>query len=145
MNNLIVYWIPPLIWMIIISPLNGLFTAENTSSFIEPILRWLLPQATSETVHSLHILIRKISHFLEYALLTFLWFRAFRRGSQGIHWKWIAYAGCISIVYAALDELLQAQIPSRTGAVLDWMIDSAGILCMLGGIGITVAMRKANA
>jgi len=145
MNNLLVYWMPPLVWMIVISPLNGLFTAENTSSFIEPVLRWLFPFASSETVHVFHILIRKISHFVEYALLSFLWFRAFRRGKKGIHWKWIAWAGCISIVYAGLDELLQAQIPTRTGAVLDWIIDSAGVLCMLGSIGITVAIRKANA
>ena len=131
--------------MIIISPLNGLFTAENTSSIIEPILRWLFPLATIETVHSLHIFIRKISHFLEYALLTFLWFRAFRGARKGIQWRWIAFAGSISVFYAALDELLQAQIPSRTGAVFDWMIDSAGVLCMLGVIGITMAMRKANA
>ena len=145
MKEILTYWMPPLIWMVIISPLNGLFTAENTSSFIEPILKWIFPQATSETVHSLHILIRKISHFLEYALLTFLWLRAFRRGRKKIQWKWIAYAGSISVVYAALDELLQAQMPSRTGAVMDWMIDSAGILCMLGGIGVAAAMRKRNA
>jgi VanZ family protein len=130
--------------MIIISPLNSFFTAENTSSFIEPILRWLFPLATSETVHSLHILIRKISHFLEYALLTFLWFRAFRGAREEIQWRWIAFAGSISLVYAALDELLQAQIPSRTGAVLDWVIDSAGVLCMLGGIGIIMSLKKTN-
>jgi len=145
MKGRLTYWMPPLIWMVIISPLNGLFTAENTSSFLEPILKWLFPQATSETIHSLHILIRKISHFLEYALLTYLWFRAFRGESKGIQWKWIAYAGCISVVYAAIDELLQAQMPSRTGAVLDWMIDSAGVLCMLTGIGIILVMRKHNA
>ena len=144
MKNILTYWMPPLVWMIIISPLNGLFTAENTSSIIEPILRWLFPLATPETVHSLHIFIRKISHFLEYALLTFLWFRAFRGARKGIQWRWIALAGSISLVYAALDELLQAQIPSRTGAVLDWVIDSAGVLCMLGGIGIRMSLKKTN-
>ena len=144
MHHFISYWFPPLIWMIIISPLNGLFTAENTSSIIEPILRWLFPLATPETVHSLHIFIRKISHFLEYALLTFLWFRAFRGARKGIQWRWIAFAGSISLVYAALDELLQTQIPSRTGAVLDWVIDSAGVLCMLSGIGIRMSLKKTN-
>jgi VanZ family protein len=83
-------------------------------------------------VETLHGLLRKAGHFLEYAFLAFLLFRAFRGRGKPFRYTWILYAGLISLGYSALDEYLQAFIPARTGSFFDWIIDASGIACSLG-------------
>jgi len=126
------YWIPPLLWMAFIFPLtNDALSAQSTSHtiipIIKPIILWLLPNASQAFIETIHILIRKYFHFLEYALLALLWARAFRGKNKRWQWKWILYAGAISIVYGALDEFLQTMITTRTGLLSDWIINSAGV------------------
>ena len=141
MKRFLIYWLPPLLWMAIISPVNDLLTTASTSSLIVPILKWLFPHAALDTIETIHILIRKVSHFLEYAFLAFLLFRAFRSGNTTWRLKWTLYAGLISVCYAALDEGIQTLIPSRTGSLYDWMIDSTGVVLMLS---VLFFMNKKN-
>jgi len=126
------YWLPVIAWMVFINPLNTGLTAENTSRFIVPFLMWLMPNASSETISLYHAVIRKIAHFLEYAFLVFLLFRAFRAGKKGWRPGWALGAGIIALGYAALDEFLQSMIAARTGSPYDWLIDSVGVICALG-------------
>jgi VanZ family protein len=112
-------------------PTNDVLTVSSTSQIIVPLLRWLFPNADPVTIDSLHILVRKSVHFLEYALLAFLLFRAFRGKDKGWHMKWILYAGIITIGYSSLDEFFQTLIPSRTGELSDWIIDVAGAVFAL--------------
>ncbi|MEW6052858.1 MAG: VanZ family protein [Nitrospirota bacterium] len=128
---LLYYWLPPVLWMIFISPLNELLSSSHTSSFLLPLLQWLFPQAARATLEAVHVFIRKMSHFLEYAFLAFLLFRAFRAGSREWRKEWLVSAGLIAIAYACLDECLQSFIPSRTGSVYDWMIDATGVLSFM--------------
>jgi VanZ family protein len=74
---------------------------------------------------------RKIFHAAEYALLCFLWWRAFagvttRTGA-------LAAAAAISLAYAITDEFHQTFIEGRHGAPVDVVIDSVGIAaaCLL--------------
>lgn len=130
-NNVIVYWLPPLFWMGFIFPFNEALAMSNTSSFVVPLLRWLLPFSDFETIHQMHIGFRKIGHFAEYAFLAVLLVRAFRGRKRTWRNEWILYAGGVAAGYGALDEFLQHFIPSRTGSVFDWLIDSAGVLFVL--------------
>jgi VanZ family protein len=66
---------------------------------------------------------RKILHFAEYALLCFLWWRAFATVTDPAR---AALAAClVASGYAATDELHQAFVEGRTGTPVDWAIDTA--------------------
>jgi VanZ family protein len=132
MKNFLSFWLPVIAWMILINPLNKGLTAEHTSRLIVPILIWLFPSASAETIDWMHTMIRKISHFIEYAILTFLLFRAFRAGRKVRRPAWVVAAGVIALAYAGLDEFMQTMVAGRTGSPFDWLIDSAGIVCALG-------------
>jgi len=131
-KSFLVYWLPPILWMAFLFPMtNDSLTAESTSSILEPIIRWFFPHANPATVEIIHIVIRKTGHFIEYFVLAFLLFRAFRGNSRIVQMRWIFYAGCIAAGYGALDEFLQTMTPSRSGEVYDWMIDTAGVVAAL--------------
>ena len=132
LRNALVFWLPPVLWMVFISPVNDLLTSHSTSSLIMPLITWLLPRASQHTSETLHILLRKTGHFLEYAFLAFLLFRGFRGSKKTLQFTWILYAGLISLGYSAMDEYMQTFIPARTGSFYDWLIDSLGILFALG-------------
>ena len=125
------YRLPPLLWMGLIFPTNGALNTNTTSHIIVPILKWLLPHADLTTISLLHIGVRKLMHFFNYAFLTVMLIRAFRSGKRAWRNEGILYAGVVAAGYGALDEFLQHFIPSRTGSVLDWLIDSAGVLFVL--------------
>ena len=67
---------------------------------------------------------RKLVHFLEYALLAFLWWRPARTrlSSRGAALTALALAS----LYAASDEWHQSFVEGRHATPLDWAIDSAG-------------------
>jgi VanZ family protein len=67
---------------------------------------------------------RKLLHFAEYALLCFLWWRAFATVSDPGRAALAAFLAASA--YAATDELHQAFVEGRTGSPIDWAIDSAG-------------------
>ena len=139
MSAFFIYWLPPILWMWFIFPTNDALTVSSTSHIIVPLLKWLFPNADPVTIDSFHILVRKSIHFLEYALLAFLLFRAFRGKNKDWHMRWVLYAGIITIGYSSLDEFFQTLIPSRTGLLSDWMIDTAGAVFALL---IVTAMKK---
>ena len=132
LRDFIVYWTAPLVWMGFIFPTNRFLNTNSTSYIILPILKWLLPHADAATIDLLHIGIRKCVHFFNYAFLTFLLYRAFRKGNDIRCQEWVLYEGAIAIGYAAIDEYVQNFIPSRTGSVYDWLIDSVGVIFVCG-------------
>jgi len=64
------------------------------------------------------LLLRKLAHVAEYAVLGALLARACSRG-------WVAFT--LGIAYAASDELHQAFVPGRAGRPLDVAIDATGV------------------
>ena len=138
MKYFFVYWLPPVVWMVFIFPSNNTLTSDSTSHIIVPVIRWLLPLADQQTVDLLHKLIRKTFHFLNYGFLTFLLFRAFRGRDKRWELKWVVYACLVAIWYGSVDEFAQTMMPSRTGSIFDWMIDSAGSVFAL----CTLYLRK---
>ena len=67
---------------------------------------------------------RKLVHFLQYALLAFLWWRAFRTRLDDRRAALAAFA--VTVLYAATDEYHQTFVEGRSGSPLDWAIDCAG-------------------
>jgi VanZ family protein len=127
------YWLPPVVWMAVIFGLSSdTASAEQTSRFLLPLLRWLLPWATSGQLDLLHAVARKGGHLTEYAVLAALWFRAFARG-RGLTPRaasWLALA--LSVVWAFVDEGHQSMLLARTGSALDVGIDAGGAVLALG-------------
>jgi VanZ family protein len=72
------------------------------------------------------VVLRKLAHFTEYAVLTVLWWRALR--GLGIRFgRALAAAIAISLAYAVTDEFHQTFVDGRNGTPADVLIDSAGI------------------
>ena len=67
------------------------------------------------------LLLRKLAHMTEYALLFVLWRRALPRQSPLV-------ALAIAVGYAITDEIHQTSVSGRHGAPTDVLIDVAGAL-----------------
>jgi VanZ like family len=63
------------------------------------------------------LLLRKLAHVVEFAILGALLFRALRREPMAV---------ALGAAYAATDEVHQAFVRGREGAPLDWLIDVVG-------------------
>ena len=121
------YWWPALVWAILISIFStGTFTTENTSRVIIPVLHWLLPHATPETLSLIHHVIRKCGHFTEYFVLSLLLLHALRAGTRDFGARWALIVILIVAGYAALDEFHQSFVPGRGAAVSDVLLDTTG-------------------
>ncbi len=102
-------------------------SAEQTSRFLTPFLRWLDPNISSATIAQAHLLLRKGAHVTEYAILSGLLFRALR-WSLGGFWRRAAVALVPALLFAPADEFHQSFVPSRTASAIDVLIDYAGAI-----------------
>jgi lipopolysaccharide/colanic/teichoic acid biosynthesis glycosyltransferase/VanZ family protein len=101
-------------------------------------LRLFFPEIELHTIEVVYILIRKSLHFIEYAVLCLLLYRAMRQGRES-RWKlsWAVWAGVISVAYGLLDESLQRLVPGRNGSFIDWAVDTGGVLTMLSIVAVS--------
>ena len=72
------------------------------------------------------VLLRKLAHATVYAVLTLLWWRALRHGSDTSDVRALAAAWLIAIAYSATDEWHQSFVTGRHGTPLDVLIDAGG-------------------
>jgi VanZ family protein len=129
-RSLVKYWVPVIAWIVLIVLASGdLMSAEHTSRFLVPFLRWLDPDISVGTLAEIHFCVRKAAHVTEYAILALLVSRAvFRETNQ----KWSrstflgAWIACVLV--AAGDEFRQSFVESRGASPWDVMIDSAGAI-----------------
>ena len=127
------YYLPLIAWLVFISfASSDNLNAGNTSRIIGPLILWLFPSTSPDTLAFVNVITRKIAHITEYAILGFLAARAFRTSPHPTlkrRWFWICLA--LVVVYALLDEYHQSFVPSRTSSIVDSMIDTAGGLTAL--------------
>ena len=130
-------YLPLIAWMAFISfASTGNFSAGNTSRIIGPLVLWLFPDTTPETMVAIHGVTRKIAHLAEYALLGILAARAFRGSPrEALRNRWFLVSLALVVVYALVDEYHQSFVPSRTGTIYDSLID------MVGGFAALIAVR----
>src|SRR4051812_37854765 len=98
-------WLPPVVLMAVIFALSA-----------QPDL--------NSGLGTLDLIGRKIIHMGEYALLTFLWWRALRTVVSPS--RAIVLAIAIAIGYSATDEFHQHFVDGRHGTPVDVGIDSLG-------------------
>jgi VanZ family protein len=128
---LVKYWMPVIAWMVLIFlGSTDVLSAEHTSRFLVPFLRWLNPQISLAALVEIQLAVRKLGHLMEYAILAMLLWRALRPGTVWTAKTSILFAltllGCA--IFAASDEFHQAFVPSRTSSTHDVMIDVCGAL-----------------
>jgi VanZ family protein len=108
------------------------FSSMNTSRFIGPLLLWLFPNISEARLASIHLIIRKLGHVTEYAILAIFIRRAFVTSSKSfIQRNWFELGLLIVVCYALLDEFHQSFVPSRTASIYDSAIDVVGGLTVL--------------
>jgi len=120
-------WWPALLWACLISVFStDWFSAEHTSRVIEPALAWLFPAWNESQIHLIHHYIRKSAHFTEYFIFCLLLYRSIRGAGSRWRWSWAMAALLVAAGYAALDEIHQAFVASRSASLFDCLIDSFG-------------------
>lgn len=135
-RHLIKFWMPPLVWMLVIFSGSGdAHSAHRSSRFFVPLMRWLFPRLEQMHIEAIHYLLRKGAHLTEFAVLALLLWWALRRSqnTKARRWHWPTAGLVLGLVflYAVTDEIHQAFVPGRTGQMSDVMIDTAG-----GAIGL---------
>lgn len=129
-------------------------TGEESGRMSGSVTQWIL----EHTVHDFQSLsaaqqaqlystvglaIRKLAHFLEFALLGFflmLHIRQIRmRIAVSCPWLW---AWAIGVLYAATDELHQMFVGGRGPAATDVVIDACGVLFGIVVLLLICRMRK---
>ena len=127
------HYLPLIVWLVFISfASSDSLNAGNTSRIIGPLILWLFPSTSPETLALINVCTRKLAHLTEYAILGFLAARAFRTSPHPTikrRWFWISLA--LVAVYALLDEYHQSFVPSRTSSIFDSLIDTTGGLLAL--------------
>src|SRR5438132_12494466 len=139
MGSFFKYWLPVLIWLgLIFASSSDALSAEQTSRFLVPFLRWLDPQISFATIAAIHFALRKLGHLTEYAIFAALLWRALRRGTRLQAKMSILFllAWLAAAIFAVTDEFHQSFVPSRTASPIDIMIDICGamiglIICMM--------------
>jgi VanZ family protein len=105
-------------------------SSHRTSRIIGPLLRWLYPGVTDETIYRVQYAVRKTGHLTEYAILACLLWRARRQPARGDtrpwNWREAGFALGVAALYAISDEVHQAFVPSREPRTADVLLDTAG-------------------
>lgn len=139
LGTFIKYWMPTLLWMALIFCASAdSHSSERTSRIIIPLLHWLFPHLSPVRAEAIHHFIRKCAHFSEYAFFALLVRRTLTHAlCRGLStWSWRLFGAVVGLVflYASSDEFHQSFVPTRTPAIKDVMIDTAG-----GTVGLLAA------
>ena len=139
-SRFVSHYLPLIAWLaFIFLASSDNFNAGNTSRIIGPLILWLFPNTSPETLEVIHAATRKLAHFTEYAILGFLAARAVSTSPHpAINRRWFLICVALVVVYALLDEYHQSFVPSRTASIRDSLIDMAGGLTVL----IFIRFRK---
>lgn len=87
------------------------------------------PDLKSSLPNIWDLIFRKVAHFSEYFVLTYLFFWALK--NYHLSFKTVVIlAGFFSIIYAISDEFHQTFIFGRQGNLIDVLVDSGGVVVM---------------
>ena len=123
------YWLPVLVWIaVIFIGSSDLMSAEHTSRFLSPFLRWLKPDISADAIAKVQLFVRKAAHLAEYAILAILLWRALRGGTDlPVKMSLLLIAvWLVCGIFAIGDEFHQSFVTSRTASPHDVLIDICG-------------------
>lgn len=140
-------WLWVVLWAGVIWQLGtDSFSLRRTSPVMQRVIAWLFGELDLPTRYQLYALIRKSAHFVEYAILALLAFRAALLSAARARiatacWVALFFVGTV----AAADELRQAFSSARTGSPWDVLIDlGGGVVGLVGVLFVTRRMRPAK-
>lgn len=120
MKNKIINIILVILWMIFIFIMSS-FNATKSTNQSNIIVNIIKDKINIENITILSMVVRKIAHFTEYAILGLLVYNLIYSFDKNI-----GYAILICILYAISDEIHQLFVPGRSCQILDVLIDSLG-------------------
>jgi VanZ family protein len=133
-------WGPVILWLGLIGWLSGDgFSDEQTAAWLTEIPFLAALGLPPQMVDSLNLILRKSAHFVEYAVLSMLTYRALgvsaaprQRAAR------LTGALALALSVAVLDELHQGTTQTRTGSPRDVLLDSVGAVAgaLLGGLSL---------
>jgi VanZ family protein len=143
-------WVPAVAWTVLTVVAAGeLLSANHTSGWLWNALHFLLRRVPDgNEILLANAILRKSGHFLNYAILSWLWFRAaryweLREKSRAWALRWARWGFVLAVLTAIADESLQHFVPSRTGKPADVALDCAGALfAQLLIVRVWLARRK---
>jgi VanZ family protein len=121
-----------LFWLTLVLFLGSAhFAAQETGRIVIPTLKSLMPGAPFAQLQAIHMVLRKLAHVVEYAVLALLWYKAVHHvgGRTPRTAAWVALSICLVCAFA--DEAHQSMLPSRQGSARDFLIDAFGATAML--------------
>jgi VanZ family protein len=127
------YWMSAVAWMLLMFVgSTDVFSAEHTSRLVVPFLHWLNPHISMATIISIDFALRKIAHFVEYAVLAGLLWRGLHGTFSTASKTVLAFSTFLfAATFAASDEYHQSFVPSRTASAHDVIIDCIGAFVMV--------------
>lgn len=147
-RDLAANWWPVAVWLVVIR-LESTDYASSTNTFglLYSITTAIFGRIDPDVLLTVNSILRKSGHFIGYAILSLLVFRALKYTHRGRlrlvlqrRWgiffrdlwqrEWAVIAVLFTIVSASFDELHQTTLASRTGRWQDVAIDTAGALLM---------------
>jgi len=132
-----IYFFAYLLWIVSIlafSLQNGESSSMTSGLVVNLIADALYSFNLSVALPLLSLVIRKLAHFTEYAILGYLSQRNVKISNQKGYY--------VSILLPFLDELLQTTIDGRAGRMLDVGIDLLGYLA---GVSLALTLKPYDA
>jgi VanZ family protein len=148
LQDLATNWWPVAVWLVVIRLESTDYASSNaTLGILYKIATSIFGRIDPNVLFVANSVLRKSGHFLGYAILSWLVFRALKMTHRarlrlvlqrrwGIFFRdlwqreWALIAILFTLVTATYDELHQATLASRTGTWHDVAIDTAGALLM---------------
>lgn len=118
----------------LLSAQNAEESAELSSTAVSPLFVFL----TNLFGDFGHTVLRKIAHFSQFALLSFLCYNAFYQTRKKKRLSAVLPVA-LSILYAVSDEIHQIFVPGRACELFDMGIDALG--CLTGGLCFFLLVR----
>ena len=119
-------------------------SGERTSRFLTPLMRWLQPDLSIDSVRQVQFVIRKVTHVVEYFVFGLLAARAFWSNHvwarRGLVLAALTWAFCIG--FAGLDEFHQSFVPSRESSARDVALDAGGALIGVSAVWLYGQRQK---
>lgn len=131
--------------MVIFTASTSVGTPQHSSRFLRPLLQIFKPDITDEQFEKVHYVVRKTGHFVEYAILAVLLWRALKTE------KWfsnlVPAAQFVALLllcafYASTDEFHQSFVKGREPAVHDVVLDSCGATFGLAVYGLVTRKKR---
>jgi VanZ family protein len=120
------YWLPPLLWGLAVLAMAGDWGAnKNTYGLLRFLLSWFW-HPTKAQLDLINFFVRKTGHFLAYALMYLLWFRAFRAQTDFGPWRTSLWSLGFCLLFSSMDEGRQWFYESRGASVYDVLLDMSG-------------------